>query len=486
MSSARDVLRTMAGLAHEADASTFLLPKSARWILDPQTVVVLGDRGAGKSAMARFLCEATTPARARLLQEHAPLRGGCFDAFSQQGTAHPDASVLDPLIEAATDAGLRSFWIENLAVFFIRAIARIPSALNDPNMSTMLSQSSDMIADQYVASPKAPSHIDAMAQRNLLRMFDVIESSLGQGESPIGATLVYDDLDTVGAFDITLRTRFIRALLALWTTLSTRYKRIRAKIFLPADLFDLRQFDTLDTNKLLARAARIEWDTPSLYRLVLRHLGRDDAARDWLQGQGISYTHIEDGIGWMPDEVPPEAHRRWLGEIYRPHVVHNGTRGEVSAWIYNRLRDGNGRVSPRSMLTFFRESARAALAADRQDQRRKPLIVEDTLSAIAKVGTDRVGEIRPVYPWVDRLEQLRDRVLPLPRAEVEARLGVDAPSPPRVTDPRDGITVTADLVRMGMLTALREGNRIDLPDVFVPHFGVLRRPLSETPRSTPR
>jgi hypothetical protein len=37
--------------------------------------------------------------------------------------------------------------------------------------------------------------------------------------------------------------------------------------------------------------------------------------------------------------------------------------------------------------------------------------------------------------------------------------------------------VTTELIRLGMLRELRLNDLVDLPDLFVQHFGVLRGPL---------
>ncbi|MFO0645822.1 MAG: hypothetical protein U0326_06260 [Polyangiales bacterium] len=291
----------------------------------------------------------------------------------------------------------------------------------------------------------------------------------------ITVTAVYDDLDAVGAFDPTLRARFIRALLAMWSTFSTRYKHIRAKIFLPADLFDLRQFDTLDVSKLMARAERLEWDVPSLYRLTLRHLGAQGAdVRAWLESFGVRFRESE-GEGWIPEEPSDEVTKRWLTATLRSVVAVNGTRSVVQQWIPNRLRDGRDRVAPRSMLGFFRESARLAQERSPRARRDHLFTVEDSVDALVTVGARRIEEVREVYEWVDRLLMLRGRVAPLPRAEVEELLAFDAPTAPNPTRPRDGRTVTTELVRMGMLRELGPHDQLDVPDLFARPLGVLRR-----------
>lgn len=126
------------------------------------------------------------------------------------------------------------------------------------------------------------------------------------------------------------------------------------------------------------------------------------------------------------------------------------------------------------MLGFFRESARLAQRRLPQAPKNRLLAIEDAVEAIAIVGSQRVDEIRAVYEWVDRLEALRGVVVPLPRARIEALVDADTENMPKRTRQRDGKTVTKELVMLGMLRELGIDDKLDLPDLFISHFGALR------------
>src|SRR4051794_2904933 len=91
-------------LGEKDSASTFLMPRAARRLLDPATMVVIGARGSGKSALAQFLVSTSvTPSKSayRLLQDQGVALRIWVDAFSQWGTRHPDAVVLDDFVRHA-------------------------------------------------------------------------------------------------------------------------------------------------------------------------------------------------------------------------------------------------------------------------------------------------------------------------------------------------------------------------------------------------
>ncbi len=471
------------GMAPPGDPKTFLIPKAAKRILDPSVVVVLGARGSGKSSLAAFLTAHGGSASSACLGAAVlgvPL-SYCVDAFSQRGTRHADANVLGPFVRGADDEMLRDYWLQWLFVQMSHLLRQMPV---ESKLSSEIEAGLDTISDLGRRDPAVFGRINAAERANLVATFDRVDQGVSQAAKKFPAheltiTAVYDDLDMVGAFEPSVRLRFIRALLGLWTSFSTRYRHIRAKIFLPADLFDLRLFDTLDVSKLMGRAERLEWDVPSLYRLVLRQLGaQGDDVRGWLESFGVTFR--EQGTnGWIPDEPSDEATKRWLTETLRSVVAVNGTRSTVQQWIPNRLRDGRDRVAPRSMLGFFRESARLAQSRAPRAHWNHLLAVDDAVSALDVVGSRRVEEVREVYEWVDRLLALKGRALPMARTDLEALLEHDSLDAPKPTPPRDGRTVTTELIRMGMLRELGAGERLDVPDLFVRHFGVLRRDATE-------
>lgn len=467
------------GQADPGDVRRFLMPRAAKRILDPSVTVVTGARGSGKSSFAAWL------AHEGMMNERGARRAASLglpfgfrcDAFSQRGTNHPDVLVLDAFVREASDEALRNFWLKWLVVRTVASVLPFDNSAWDE-------ETQQLVADLAHMGRTAPANLANFTVRERAAWIDLLDSaerktaltlaSSGAPHDVAALTFLYDDLDTVGAFDPLLRARFIRALLAMWTTFSTRYKHLRAKIFLPSDLFDLRLFDTLDVSKLMARAERLEWDTASLYRLALRHLGAEgEDVRAWLASFGVVFRD-EGNDGWMPDEPSEEVTRRWLTATLRAIVSAHGTRSHVDKWIANRLRDGRDRIAPRSMLDFFRESARFAL-------RRPPrptgnlLAVDDAVEAIVKVGKLRVDEIRAVYPWVDRLEHLCGRAAPIARRELESLLKSDAPTAHKATEPRDGETVTTELVRLGMLREIGGRDVLDVPDLFAKHWGVVRQ-----------
>lgn len=469
------------GGGEPGDRATFLMPRAVKRILDPSVAVVLGARGAGKSSLAAFLTrtEGTFEDGFRRAMAHGIPAGFYFDAFSQRTTSQPSVPVLDAFVRAHDDERLRDFWLSWLMVKSFELFQALGDVNTIPSVIAEHAQKGRTNPSEFSAMTDTDRAGAVSALDSIDRMLDTSLAGRGIPSGVLPWTAVYDDLDMVGDFDPTVRSRFIRALLAMWTSFSTRYKRIRAKIFLPADLFDLRVFDTLDVSKLMARAERLEWDVPSLYRLVLRHLGAQGAdVRTWLESFGVHFKEIE-GQGFVPDEPSDAVTKAWLTTTLRSVVAVNGTRGLVQQWIPNRLRDGRDRVAPRSILHFFREAARIARGRPPRAHRNHVLAVDDAVDALGVVGARRVEEIFQVYEWVERLHALRGRVLPLKRAEFERVLGSDAERTERPTRPRDGRAVTTELVRLGMLRELGAEDLLDMPDLFVPHFGVLRRPTEE-------
>lgn len=474
-----DILASLPTTTLDDDWATFLPPPNAKRILAPSTTLVIGSRGSGKSALARFLVRSSARLGSdeayhshKILKEYVDSVSFCLSGFTQYGTGHPNALLLDPLVQKASDEGIVNFWMIWLAVSWAEQTIRFQDEQGVVRWRKFLATARSDVSGLFIdGSNRRAESVSAIEQLHE----SIQRHNRSNDGSELSYTVVYDDLDMVGANDPALRARFIRGLLTLWTGLSSRFKYLRAKIFLPSDLFDTRQLDTVDVSKLMARSERLEWDSTHLYRLVLRHLGQHDVARNWLESLGVQFTQLGDDLGWMPSIPSDDVLARWLGTTLRSVVAINGTRSKVQRWIPNRLRDGQDRVAPRSVLGFFRQSAIRAKERPPTAHWNHLMSVQDAADALKEVGSLRVAEIRPVYPWVDRLEALRGKVLPLSRRELEALVENDPEGILKPTPARDGRTVVNELIRLGLLRDLGASELLDLPDLFAEHFEIRRR-----------
>jgi hypothetical protein len=439
--------------------TTFLPLLGHRYALRPDVVVVLGGRGAGKTALFRLVNDARTAARLREFFEDERIREATwFDAFSQESMHHPEVGTLEAHAASAADLSLRAFWMTHL---LRRVHDEVPQFVAVPPVLEPVMRAP--VADLAAWLPAAEANLGAVSAA-----LDATERALVAADRSVVAT--YDNLDRIGQFEPGVRRRYVSTLLALWLSLAGRYKRLRGKIFLRDDLFDAGELGFADASKLRARAETIAWDAAALYRVVVRHLaGASEAMRAWLRDVPGLELRDRGEFGWIPGEMPDDVQRDFAGRLAGRVIGKGVLKGPTHRWIVNRLEDANKRVTPRAMLGFFGfagEEARRRPA----ERRQAPLLSDDLVAALRRTSTERVAEITEEYPLAVRLENLRGMILPIDRGDATIHL-----STPRSGE-LEGTGASGELVLSEMkgLGVLRAGDKgeLDVPDIYRYSFGI--------------
>lgn len=465
------ILSAMAGLAAgEAEnlpkqsIERLFLPLPAHGLaLRPETVIVRGGRGAGKSLLFRLLVELPDPTRLRkfLGDERVP-DGRWIDAFSQS-VSHPDVAVLDHFGRTATGDDLRVFWMGHL---LRRLHDAAPEIASPPPALVQAWRESGQQPSVWL--PIAKDKLGEIAEA-----LDASERALAARDRLFFAT--YDHLDRIGQFDVSVRRRYLSALLALWLSLANRYRSLRSKLFLRDDLLNTSELEFADASKLRARSVSIEWEVESLYRVVVRQMvGLSPEVGQWLSA-AIPGLNLQDQgeFGWMPARMP-EPIQRGFGKWLAGDFMGGGSnKGYTYRWIPNHLQDTQKRIVPRSMLNLLGFAAEDALKNPLPPSDGRLMSPRDLAGALDRTSRARVSEIREEYPLVNRLENLRGQSVMIDRSLVISRVAQ------RVEGESGGLSVEGEavfdeLVRLGVLKVRPDG-RIDVPDIYRAGFGIKRK-----------
>lgn len=470
----RELLLALTGLASDADhhpdlLRVFLPLPAHRQALEPRTLVVRGERGAGKTAlflMLRALAEREIP----ISQIFANLLSGEWvEGFSESGTFHPATDVLDQWGLDVTDPALfRTFWLGHLVgrLSTLRPGHPVPPAFAEAWTRHH--------GDPAAWVPAARAHLAALT--TWLDVFDA--------KSHGYVFVSYDHLDKIGVTRPALRQGFASALLGLWLSLSNRYRNLRGKVFLREDLFQGALHGSADASKLETRSSLLHWSAEDLYRMLLRHLGASDPLREWLQSAEPSRVFTDSPVlGAMPPEVLPEeggfCQRRVAERLAGPQMGEGVKKGFTHRWIPNHLQDAHGAIVPRSMLNLIAFAAQEALRRGPQGQYTRLLHHTELQAALEKTSRYRVQELVEEHKVVQRVEALRGMTLLSERAEVIQRLARRGPHPDGFE--ADGEQVFVELERLGVLKT-REDGRIDVPDIYRFGFGIKRKGGVARPR----
>jgi hypothetical protein len=227
----------------------------------------------------------------------------------------------------------------------------------------------------------------------------------------------------------------------------------------------------------------LEWEVDSLFRMVIRHLANRGAstkdAVTWLQSVGIKLAPHPGGaqFGLMPGSLG-ESGQRALAKALAGEVMGRGPRkGFTYRWIPARLKDAGGRIVPRSFLRLFEHAAKhAQREAGKSDTLMSPL---DLVYALTETSKDRVSELGEEYPFVARLENLKNKTMLMERKDVVKLLKSPAGQPDGFG--ADGEAVFRELSRIGVIET-RDDGRIDVPDIYRYGYGIKRSGGAKQPR----
>ena len=282
--------------------------------------------------------------------------------------------------------------------------------------------------------------------------------------------------------------RMIRGLLQ--TALDMRaYQRLRVKVFLRSDQVDETKIaDFPDASKVLSSAVELSWPSHELYGLLWYYLANGPHGADFRKFlTADDWQSVEAGeqrVFSVPRSLisKGEYQREKFHVIAGPWMGRGPKRGFPYTWIPNHLADTEGRVSPRSFLAALKTAAENT--ADWHPDHEHALHYDSIKRGVQEASKIRVREIQEDYPWVHQLlSPLEGMVVPCKFDEIakcweldplaEAVKQGEVKLPPRHIE-QGSAGVREDLESLGVFFRMRDG-RVNIPDVFRVGYGLGRR-----------
>ncbi|SFM50361.1 hypothetical protein SAMN05421721_107127 [Ectothiorhodospira mobilis] len=455
--------------------------------LNPDTAVVVGDRGTGKSFWSAALNGETTRMvigrqLKRLRLDKVQVGWGFSSGVDNRN--HPSRRVLGRLL----DNGFRAEDIWRTVILHQLMAASEDSPFRDV-------ASWDGRVQRLAEDPEMEE-----------RLFASLDDQLrARGERHV---VVFDALERIGEDWRRIRI-LLRGLLRVGLDLR-QYRAIRTKFFIRPDMWEDEGIWAFpDSSKLTHGAVDLKWRRADLYALLWHQLGNDPDAgaafRDWVAAsQGESFEPVE--IDGTVVYVVPEALRTRdtaqaaaLNAIASPFMGRNRRRGKTHTWLPTHLADAKGQISPRSFLVALKK-------AQTITERRYPgegvlLHFEGIKQGVQEASSIRLAELREDYPWVRQiLAPLKGMTVPASAEEFYARWreahvleaireragdgqeDEDGPSP--YLPPHALETPTAGrceedalieaAIEIGVMSRTADG-RLNIPDLFRVAAGIGRR-----------
>jgi hypothetical protein len=452
------------------------LPPAHVKALRPDSMVVIGMRGAGKSFWWSALQEPRVRALVSQLTrteigEQTQVRAGFGE--KPEITLYPDRDTLAGLLRDGTEPRLiwRTVMVHSLAPNE-HPLHRV-GAWRD--RIAWVRENSEAVAGLLAARDL---ELDRQATWFLV-LFDALDRSATN----------WEDMH-----------RLIRGLLE--TALDFRpYRRIRVKCFLRTDQLDeSRVADFPDASKVVSARVELSWPRTELYGLLWQHLANASSPEAG-QAAEVFRANARDRFSVQWEKIRLQGLEAWRMsltqdfEATQRNLFHalageqmgnDRRRGFPYTWIPGHLADAANRTSPRSFLAALR--AAVTDTEQRYPSHNTALHYESIKRGVQKASQIRVSELKEDYPWVDLLMQpLQGLVVPCGFPEVaerwlaqralqsiQERVAAKAERlpPAHLDGGPDG--VRQDLEDLGILVRMTDG-RVNIPDVFRVGYGLGRR-----------
>ena len=288
----------------------------------------------------------------------------------------------------------------------------------------------------------------------------------------------------------------VRGLIAFWSDYSRRWERIRAKIFLRSDLFRRHAgMGTADFAKLAANRAELTWsDAALLAMLAKRIVNTSDDLATYCQRARLRFDQNAT-LGLIPRITEPRDAWTLLERLAGEFMGAERKKGFVRSWVLAHLRDGNGHISPRSLVRLLEQAASKDVV---NQSLRPPRLIHPTAlrQALDDVSDNHVTQgTSSEWPWLGgvRIRVQEDRLVPWGRAKITRLLGTDwdgSWGQVGADDTRPPADRPADLVdyliELGIFRR-RADNRVDVPDLYLSGLNLRRKGgVSRRPKVTGR
>ena len=437
-------------------------PEDHARAVDPETALVVGNRGMGKSFWANALAHADTrDAVSGAYERNLERVEARFVFASAEGVEH-----------AVSKAELDSVPNEAPPEVVWRA-AILPALEPETEVPRTLEKRVAWIQ----------SHPEEQAE--LFRNHDRKLAGANQR-----LVLLFDALDQLADTWPAIQRR-TEGLLKLALAMQS-YRAIRIKIFMRPDQFespDLFRFP--DASKIKSGAVRLTWRAMDLYGLLFLWLQRECQA-NFLTLCKAEKINIDrnDRRHPLPSEIvhSEESQRRVFHRIAGPYMGKNEKRGFPYTWLPVHLADARREVAPRTFLHALRVAAHHTPAPTAS-----AIDYSGIQAGVRKASKQRLTELQEDYPWVSwALAPLRRLLVPsdpdaIFRRWVEANvigelknsqggakgpLGVDLEGQP---DDRHSLEKLRENLEAIGVMELRANGKVDIPDIFRVQAGILRK-----------
>ena len=291
--------------------------------------------------------------------------------------------------------------------------------------------------------------------------------------------MAYDQIDRISP-DHDIMYSYIRTLIMYWFSVSTRWRRLKCKVFIRTDLRNSESLQFPDASKLGSRQIDLSWNTLSLYRLLIRRLANaktEEQTREMIEYMSAVPGLVQENpsVGYLPTEEE-EIIRRFIIYLIGRYMGASPKKGDSYSWVPNHLQDANGDLAPRSFLKCYACAAKVMLQNPKTQSTTALLTASSIQGAVQEVSADRVAELKEDFPWLENLKTvLEGETLLMPGMEFRKKMKQLLDMDTKVKPP---VRTVEELMNLLMSLGIIQKNtdeRINMPEIYLHGFGLRRK-----------
>lgn len=444
------------------------LPEYGR-VLDPECLLVIGDRGAGKTQIFRAIQDPDGREAIRLSSSRFKpewlTRGHWLVGFSNQGQKFPSSEVFGSLTPKYSVTEWRQLW----SALFIRTLAEASQEVLPPLPVEI---------QPIIAAPA--NDVEELRQRfsgtvvPAATWLDEVDRKLESGDRWM--FVAYDELDRITGTSWEGYQQILQGLLQFWSVNARRWHRLRPKIFLRRDLFEQAMLSGSDVSKLNAQRAELSWNPRNLYAMLAKRIVNQDGLFAEYFGDSLPEGSSHGALGWLPTATNPEDYRPMIEHLIGQHMGANYKKGATFTWLPSHCMDANGLILPRAFIRLIEFAATEELKRQRGVW---PHLLHPTSLTLAldQVSEMRVQELGDEFGWMPTVQKklkTEHIVVPTNRFALAEAMNLDwtkeLSRPPETT----GSGLVSFLRRLGVFYEIPDG-RINVRDLYLRGFGFKRK-----------
>lgn len=347
-------------------------------ISDEDTLIILGPKGSGKSAIFRLLTEYTKEAQEILGEEH-PTNTHLIKATGGNDVKSIDNRDLNKL-RNQDDFSYDEFWriyigtkvASTLGDIGYTAGGKLGSGNELSDVLRAFNQQSDWriipvfksIWEAIVGDPPSSGSISYGRfsleigndeNMNIDRLLEQEQQALEERGEDIW--LLFDRIDELHSREPEKRKELLESLFTVQRTFVDRYSNIQLKIFLRTDIWNELQF--INKSHIADKMVELQWDDLQLLKLVNKRMLQSDNVLKYIE-ESTSMEFSANNV----DEHDKEIQEKIFYSVFEDQVYSGPREADLFDWMASRIEDGQGGRYPRELITFCNEAVKEEIQSE--------------------------------------------------------------------------------------------------------------------------